>query len=77
MPAENTNYRGRQILIGFQKDLVGNVLSKAIDLSAFAEEGRRSAMGKVNDNIRNGFSIALARRESGLKADLRKVVWAE
>ena len=40
----------------------------------FAEKGRRSAMGKVNDNIRNGFSVALARREKGIKAQMKKAV---
>ena len=38
MAAENTSYRGKQILIGLQSDLTGNVLSKAVDISAFVTE---------------------------------------
>lgn len=61
--AENTNYRGRQILIGFQKDLVGNMLSKAIDLSAFAEEVtitdnfNMREINPVNNNGQNAGSV--------------------
>ena len=35
--AQNTTYRGRQILIGLQSDLVGDTLAKAIDISAFVD----------------------------------------
>lgn len=38
MPVENTNYRGKQLLVGRMSDLTGNTLSKAIDISAFASE---------------------------------------
>lgn len=34
-PEENTSYRGSQVLIGWQSDLSGNTLSKAVDISAF------------------------------------------
>lgn len=35
--AQETNYRGKQIFLGFMKDLTGNVLSKAIDISKYVE----------------------------------------
>ena len=34
-PEQNTSYRGKQVLIGWQSDLSGNTLSKAVDISAF------------------------------------------
>lgn len=34
-PEQNTNYRGQQILIGWQSDLSGNTLAKAVDISSF------------------------------------------
>lgn len=36
--AEDTSYRGKQLLVGRMSDLTANTLSKAIDISAFASE---------------------------------------
>ena len=57
---EETNYRGKQILVGFQKDLTGNTLSKAIDISAFAEtveitdNFNTKEVNPTNNNGQNG-----------------------
>jgi hypothetical protein len=40
----------------------------------FAEEGRRNALGKVNDNIQNGFPKALERRARYTQVKMEKAI---